>query len=252
MNKKSKAKNKKSVVGDRAKPSGAEDGSSGEFATEGMGLGQQPAAAAGASGEEITSAEATGPPARSVLDDVAPQPAVVDPSSDGGPTGGECATAGLTLEQQGAATQDSGSQGCEAPGGSGAAGRGRRAAHEWAGAPGCCCARRRCSRAHRIGGRARGVRRGIRAPCRGGAVRAVRAGLLGQGEVVREGGAGLAGGRYQTRSDEWGAMNRTVRLFKAVWQGQELSREAVVKVLGQVLEASWCGAGRSGGVRRDV
>ena len=31
-------------------------------------------------------------------------------------------------------------------------------------------------------------------------------------------------------------MNKTVRLFKAVWQGQELSREAVVKVLGQVLE----------------
>ena len=30
--------------------------------------------------------------------------------------------------------------------------------------------------------------------------------------------------------------NRTVRLFKVIWQGQELSREAVVKVLGQVLE----------------
>ena len=31
-------------------------------------------------------------------------------------------------------------------------------------------------------------------------------------------------------------MNVTMCLFKAVWQGQELSREAVVKVLGQVLE----------------
>ena len=38
------------------------------------------------------------------------------------------------------------------------------------------------------------------------------------------------------RSDGWKAMNKTVRLFKAVWQGQELSREAVVKVLGKVLE----------------
>ena len=41
---------------------------------------------------------------------------------------------------------------------------------------------------------------------------------------------------FQARRDEWGAMHTTVRLFKAVWQDQELIREAVVKVLGQVLE----------------
>ena len=35
--------------------------------------------------------------------------------------------------------------------------------------------------------------------------------------------------------DGWNYNNRTVRLFKVIWQGQELSREAVVKVLGQVL-----------------
>ena len=103
--KKSKTKNKKFVVGDGAQPSGAEDGSGEEFAVDGMGLGPQPAVAAGASGEESTSAEATGPPACSVLDDVAPQPAAVAPSSDGGPSGGEFATAALTLEQEGAATQ---------------------------------------------------------------------------------------------------------------------------------------------------
>ena len=40
-------------------------------------------------------------------------------------------------------------------------------------------------------------------------------------------------------------MNKTVRLFKAVWQGQELSREAVVKVLGQVLEPVGVGSGGS-------
>jgi hypothetical protein len=42
VNKYKKTKNKKTVVGDGAKPSGAEDGSSEEFAAEGMGLGQQP------------------------------------------------------------------------------------------------------------------------------------------------------------------------------------------------------------------
>ena len=31
-------------------------------------------------------------------------------------------------------------------------------------------------------------------------------------------------------------MNRVVRLFKVVWQGQEMSRDAVVRVLQQVLE----------------
>ena len=36
--------------------------------------------------------------------------------------------------------------------------------------------------------------------------------------------------------DEWMAMHKTVRLFKVVWQGQELSRDAIVSVLQQVLE----------------
>ena len=36
--------------------------------------------------------------------------------------------------------------------------------------------------------------------------------------------------------DQWAAMNVTVRLFKVGWQGQELSRDAVVSVLQQMLE----------------
>ena len=35
--------------------------------------------------------------------------------------------------------------------------------------------------------------------------------------------------------DRWAAMNVTVRQFKVGWQGQELSRDAVVSVLQQVL-----------------
>lgn len=35
---------------------------------------------------------------------------------------------------------------------------------------------------------------------------------------------------------EWAALNVTVRLFKASWQGQELSRDSIVRVLQQVLE----------------
>jgi hypothetical protein len=92
------------VVG-AARGEGA-DGSGEKFAAEGMGLGALPTKAVGGSGEGITSAEPLGPPARSMLDDEVSQPAVVDPSSGGGPPGGETVTAGLTLEQQGAATQD--------------------------------------------------------------------------------------------------------------------------------------------------
>ena len=83
-----------------------EDGSGAGFALEGMGLGVLPTRAVGGSGEEITSAEPSGPPAHSMLDNVASQPADVDPSSRGAPAGGETATAGLTLEQQGEATRE--------------------------------------------------------------------------------------------------------------------------------------------------
>ena len=83
-----------------------EDGSSGGFAVEGMGLQTLPTGDVGGSGEEITSAEATGLPAHSMLDDVAPQPAGVDPSAGGATAGGETAAAGLTLEQQGGATRE--------------------------------------------------------------------------------------------------------------------------------------------------
>ena len=77
---------KKKDVGsanDRAARGEAADGSGAEFALGGMGLGPLSAGAAGASGEEITSAEPTGPPACSMLDDVASQPAEVDPSPGG-------------------------------------------------------------------------------------------------------------------------------------------------------------------------
>ena len=63
------------------------DGSSGEFAVEGTGLQELPAGAAGHSGEEITSAEATGPPALT-LDDVTSQPSEVDPSPAAAAEGG--------------------------------------------------------------------------------------------------------------------------------------------------------------------
>ena len=50
-------------------------------------------------------------------------------------------------------------------------------------------------------------------------------------EVAQDWEARLGGLRA-----EWGLMNVTVRLFKVGWQGQELSRGALVKVLQQVLE----------------
>ena len=105
---KGRSKNKKDVgsaVASAARGE-SEDGSGARFALEGMGLGALPTGAFGGSGEEITSAEALGPPARSMLDDVVPQPAKVVPSSGGAPTGGETVTTGTTLDQQGDATRE--------------------------------------------------------------------------------------------------------------------------------------------------
>ena len=64
------------------------DGSSGEFAVDGMGLQALQVGAVGGYGEEITSAEATGPPAHSMLDDVTSRPCEVDPSSAAAAEGG--------------------------------------------------------------------------------------------------------------------------------------------------------------------
>ena len=86
---------------------GEVDGSTAEFAVAGMQL-QEPTAAAaaeGSGGESMVPGDA-GPPTLSTLDDVAPRPAVVDPSSAGPPAGGVAPAVGLTLEQAGAATQD--------------------------------------------------------------------------------------------------------------------------------------------------
>ena len=59
-----------------------------------MGLRELPAAVAeGFGGKRMVLGDA-GPPVHSVLDDVVPQPARVDPSSVGVPAGGETATAG--------------------------------------------------------------------------------------------------------------------------------------------------------------
>ena len=41
--------------------------------------------------------------------------------------------------------------------------------------------------------------------------------------------------RVSALRQEWAAMNVTMRLFKVGWQGQELSRDAMVRVLQQVL-----------------
>ena len=104
-----KSKVTKKVVGsahDSAARGEGEDGSSGGFALEGMGLQALPTGAVGGSGEENTSAEATVPPAHSMLDDVTSQPAEADPSVGGTTEGGETATVSLTLEQQGAATRE--------------------------------------------------------------------------------------------------------------------------------------------------
>ena len=81
----------KKVVGSangRAARGGEVDGSTAEFAVAGMQL-QEPTAAAaeGSGGESMVPGDA-GPPALSTLDDVAPRPAVVDPSSAGPPAGG--------------------------------------------------------------------------------------------------------------------------------------------------------------------
>ena len=96
---KGKAKNKEhvgSAVVGAARGEGG-DGSGAGFALEGMGLGALPTGAVGGSGEEITSAESSGPPAHSMLDNVVPQLAGMDPSSGGAPAGGETATGYITI-----------------------------------------------------------------------------------------------------------------------------------------------------------
>ena len=168
-----------------------------------------------------------------MLDDVAPQPAVADPSPAGGLAGGETATVVLTLEQEGAATRAR-----------------ARAARLQAAA-----AAQDAGDAQRQSGQ---VLPGAAAP---GAGAVVRTGLgvghgvfdvaykppaadapfvrFGRGYSDRERWSEKEAQGWQadlTKSaDGWGAMNRTVRLFKVIWQGQELSREAVVKVLVQAL-----------------
>ena len=42
--------------------------------------------------------------------------------------------------------------------------------------------------------------------------------------------------RLAALTDEWSALDVTVRLFKASWQGQELSKDSIVRVLQQVLD----------------
>ena len=46
----------------------------------------------------------------------------------------------------------------------------------------------------------------------------------------------VAGGELAAPRGEWCAMGKTVRLFKVGWQGQELIRETLVKVMQQVLQ----------------
>ena len=102
-------KERKKIVGSAAVGAArgeSEDGASAEFAVEGMGLQAPSPEADGSSAEEIPSSETYGPPACSVLDDVTSQPAEVD-HSEGVPSGGgEPASAGLTLDQQGEATRE--------------------------------------------------------------------------------------------------------------------------------------------------
>ena len=154
----------KRVVGSangRAARGGEVDGSTAEFAVAGMQL-QEPTAAAaeGSGGESMVPGDAA-PPALSTLDDVAPRPVVVDPSSAGPPAGGVAAAVGLTLEQQGAATQNAFRKAARLREAEALqdAGDARLTSGQvlTAAAHRCCCARRRCSRTHRVGDRTRGV-----------------------------------------------------------------------------------------------
>ena len=231
-----KGKKKKIVVANGSAAGGeGEDGSGATFAAQGMGLEAPTAGAAGGSGEETMSAEALGPPAHSMLADVVPQPAEADPSSEGAPTGGETDTAGPTLEQHGdtaratfardgrvkkaAAMQDAGDE--------------RRMRRLLLG---------------RIGAPAEGAEERTGLGTGYGVFDALYMPLAGDPRMVRYGRNYSDKGRwteevaqdwesrYSALKDQWGCQNVTVRLFKVNWQGQEMSRDAVVRVLQQVLE----------------
>ena len=102
-----KNKKLKKVVGnDNAARGEAEIQRLNEDVAEGMWLHELSQPGNGGSGEGIMQVEATGPPALSTLDDMGPQPTVVDPSAVGVVEGGEAVVAQLTSEQEGAATRE--------------------------------------------------------------------------------------------------------------------------------------------------
>ena len=212
------------------------DGATADVAAAGMEPGPLPAGAAGGSGEESTSAEQHGPPACSMLGDAEGEPGDAAPGQAEGAVGAN--EARPTIEQEGAEV--------------------RRIATEIAVANQLAAAA------------AVGVERAEVAKAR-----AAKRGEVGYGDPEYGGrkGHGVGYGKFDARyirpegedlfarygrsykeSNDWSpvaaqywedelvllrdehwGLNQTLRLFKVAWQGNELSREAIVRVLQQVM-----------------
>ena len=198
------------------------DGSIEELAAAGMGLRELTAAAAEGSGGESMVPGGDGPPALSTLGDVAPQPAVADPSPAGPPAGGVTATPGSTIEQRGEATRDAFRR---------AARLREAAALQDAGDA------RRTSGAVLKGAAAPGSEIGERTGLGVGyGVFDARYTPAAEDAPFERYGKGYSDRKRWTEQeaqdwqrtfsglrDEWIALHKTVRLFKVAWQGQELS-----------------------------
>ena len=227
----------KKVVGSangRAARGEEADAATKEFAAAGMGLQEPTAAAAEGSGGEGMAPGDAGPPALSTLDDAVPRPAEADPSSGGGGAGGsEPAAAMLTIEQRGAATR--------------AAFKELDAGERWLAAGDAA------QPAAAVPGGGAGPE-GAGGQTRTGL--GVGSGVFDVTYTPEENAMPLTrfGGTYAKESDwsprvaqhweemlaklraDWAGNGVTVRLFKVAWQGRELSREAIVGVLEQVLK----------------
>ena len=185
-----------------------------------------------------------GPPAHGVLGDAMPQPAVVDPSSGEGADGeSEPAAAVLTLEQRGAAIRAAFKEHA----------RGKKwlaegdAAQPAAAVP---CAGAEPAGA---GGQARtglGVGAGVFDAVYTPAENALPLTRYGKAYAKESDWTPAVAQDWEERLEglraEWAGSGVTVRLFKVGWQGRELSREAIVSVLQQVLEPIGAVAGNMG------
>ena len=229
-------KGTQNIVGSAAVGAARGEGAGGSgagFALEGMGLGVLPTGDVGGSGEEIMLAEPPRPPAHSLPGRCSLLGRT--PVRGARQQGGGTATAGLTLEQQGAATREAFRKDARVKKAAAlqAAGEERRA-------------ERLLLRAGAAPGEGAVERTGLGAGY--GVFDAVYTPPAEEVPMVRYGrnysdrtrwteeAVQDWQARFSTLKDEWGCQNVTVRLFKASWQGQELSRESIVRVMQQVLE----------------